>query len=181
MTQQQSGARKARRNPIVGLYNFRTHRSCVRRRIGGCGVKLQRLKGEVDNPIPLVIPAMSQCEHTVYRVALVPSASLQNLLLTNLNSIWSNLLPSGDFQASRGDADQPRSRNDRSPPSHPATSQGHTRAATRTARPRQRPRAINTSARTHRTASAGPRRCARLRSDHPRLRRRSVSNHPATS
>ena len=34
----------------VGLYNFRTHRRCVRRRIGGCGVKLQRLKGEVDNP-----------------------------------------------------------------------------------------------------------------------------------
>jgi hypothetical protein len=24
----------------------------VRRRIGGCGVKLQRLKGEVDDPIP---------------------------------------------------------------------------------------------------------------------------------
>ena len=74
--------------------------------------------------------AMSQCEHTVHRTALVPSASLQNLLLTNLNSIWRHLLPSGDFQASRDrDADRLRSRDDRSPPSHPAINRGRERAA----------------------------------------------------
>jgi len=33
--------------------NVHVNSTTVRRRIGGCGVKLQRLKGEVDNPIPL--------------------------------------------------------------------------------------------------------------------------------
>ena len=56
-----------------GLYNFRTHRRCVRRRIGGRGVKLQRLKSEVDNP--LRNKAMAHCGHTMHRAALVPSAS----------------------------------------------------------------------------------------------------------
>jgi hypothetical protein len=36
-----------------GQFNFKFKYIRVRRRIGGCGVKLQRLKGEVDNPIPL--------------------------------------------------------------------------------------------------------------------------------
>jgi len=72
---------------------------------------------------------MSQCEHTVHRAALVPSASPQEPI-DEPNGIWRHLLPSGDFQASRDrDADRLRSRDDRSPPSHPATNRGRERAA----------------------------------------------------
>ena len=73
------------RLPPVSFYRYLTVVGALRdlckvsvvcgdaRRIGGCGVKLQRLKGEVDNP--LRNKAMAQCEHTMHRAALVPSAS----------------------------------------------------------------------------------------------------------
>ena len=46
---------------------FQTPPPFVRRRIGGCGVKLQRLKGKGDNPSPRAAVTYSdtQCEHTL--------------------------------------------------------------------------------------------------------------------
>ena len=61
-------------------------------------MKLQRLKGEVDNPPRN--KAKARCEHTMHRAALVPSASPQ-YLLTNLNrdkmAFWVSQIISGSL------------------------------------------------------------------------------------
>jgi hypothetical protein len=127
---------------------------------------------------------VTQCEFTVHRAALAPSASPHNPL--------TNPMASGDTSFLRRfikrhvtDADRLRSRDDRSPPSHPAKTEGASaprhQYRAKAARPRRRPaQQMSDASRQQRPVSGQDRALATALAIAPRQRARDGARVTST-